>query len=371
MHQKMSMMFQALVFLFLLQIFGIKATLYEEYIRDGFVVVKNFVSDEECLAMMNRMESLIEKWNPDENVMSVFRTDKDQEKAQGSDSYFLDSADQIHFFLEPGATDNETGRIKNNIEKRLALNKVGHGLHLQDSVFKEYSHSNKMKSLVRSLGLTSAVVPQSMYIFKQPFHGGEITSHQDSTFLWTEPKQTCVGLWLALEDADEENGCLWARPGSHLEPVRKKFARNPEYFNNSNVSKKDVPMMVFQEQSQVEVEVEVEETSDGQQSITKSKNDNIQNNGDDQNKEDVSLPQEEAQIDYNTLFHSLGFVPLKVRRGDLVAFPGTLDHLSAPNTSPRSRHTFQLHIVEGPEAGVEWSKSNWLQYKDYKPFDHI
>jgi ectoine hydroxylase-related dioxygenase (phytanoyl-CoA dioxygenase family) len=27
------------------------------------------------------------------------------------------------------------------------------------------------------------------------------------------------GAWMALEDADEENGCLWVDPGSHNEPI--------------------------------------------------------------------------------------------------------------------------------------------------------
>ena len=58
----------------------------------------------------------------------------------------------------------------------------------------------------------------------------QVTSHQDSTFLFTEPKQSCLGLWLALEDATETNGCLWCRPGSHREPVRRQFVRNKAYF---------------------------------------------------------------------------------------------------------------------------------------------
>lgn len=53
-----------------------------------------------------------------------------------------------------------------------------------------------------------------MYIFKQPRIGGEVTPHQDGTFLATEP-QSCVGLWWALEDCRRDNGCLWAVPGSH------------------------------------------------------------------------------------------------------------------------------------------------------------
>ena len=68
-----------------------------------------------------------------------------------------------------------------------------------------------------------------MYIFKQANVGSEVTPHQDSTFLHTSPKQTvlgkifkldseaviCLGMWIALEDATEDNGCLWSVPGSH------------------------------------------------------------------------------------------------------------------------------------------------------------
>lgn len=32
--------------------------------------------------------------------------------------------------------------------------------------------------------------------------------HQDSAFLYTD-QPSCIGLWIALEDANKENGCLW------------------------------------------------------------------------------------------------------------------------------------------------------------------
>ena len=66
-----------------------------------------------------------------------------------------------------------------------------------------------------------------------------------------------------------------------------------------------------------------------------------------------------------------GFVPLPVRAGDLVVLAGTLDHLSLPNLSPDARHTFQLHMVEGPDAGVEWAPENWLQYASKQPFPRL
>ena len=66
-----------------------------------------------------------------------------------------------------------------------------------------------------------------------------------------------------------------------------------------------------------------------------------------------------------------GFVPVECKAGDLLAFNGQLDHLSLPNFSDKPRHTFQLHMVEGPGAGVSWSKFNWLQYPSGLPFMRI
>ena len=182
-------------------------------------------------------------------VSATFRTDEKQELAQGSSDYFLDSANRIHFFCEPGVVDEETGDMKSGVSKCEVLNKVGHGLHVANPVFMKYAKSQKVAALARVLGWQSPVLPQSMYIFKQPKIGGEVTSHQDSTFLYTEPRQTCLGLWLALEDATEENGCVWGRPGSHREPLRRHFKRNKEWFEQE---KRDVAQMVFENLVDVE-----------------------------------------------------------------------------------------------------------------------
>ena len=135
----------------------------------------------------------------------------DQSQKQGTSDYFFDSSDKIHFFLETDAVDEETGDIRPGIPKMSSINKVGHGLHLTDPVFSKYATSDKVKSLVQALGWKDPVLPQSMYIMKNAKTGGEVTSHQDSSYLYTTPRLTCLGLWLALDDATEENGCLWAR----------------------------------------------------------------------------------------------------------------------------------------------------------------
>ena len=63
--------------------------------------------------------------------------------------------------------------------------------------------------------------------------GGEVVPHQDSTFLWTEPAPSAIGIWLALEDATVENGAPWYRPMNPA-PVQMSahlpdYLKSPEY----------------------------------------------------------------------------------------------------------------------------------------------
>lgn len=185
----------------------------------GFLVLESFASHEEIELMKKRMEQLLDDFDCSTSV--IFST-KDHSHAK--DKYFYDSAENISFFFEEKAFDDD-GKLKQ--PKQLSINKVGHALHEHDPVFKKFSSSEKFSSLLASLGYKRPVVKQSMYIFKQPGIGGEVVPHQDNSFLYTLPT-TCTGLWLAVEDATILNGCLWAIPGSHKNGLVRRFIRNED-----------------------------------------------------------------------------------------------------------------------------------------------
>lgn len=351
--------------------------------RDGFLLVAGFADAPTVARMREEMRALAAAWEPGSAVES-FRTDAGQASAQARSDYFLDSADRVSFFAEPDALDGATGALR--VPKELALNKAGHGLHVDPaSVFGEYARSDALAELVSTLGWRDPVLPQSMcaarararalapagalerpprsrrlpsralaaahrYIYKQPRHGGEVTSHQDSAFLHTEPHQSCLGLWLALDDATLANGCLWVRPGSHAEPLRRRFERNPRHFGDEAAGLRpdpSAPQMVFRELQPPRG------TTHGPGAAWEG-----------------ALPDGAWPLPSPGLFDA-GFVPVEVRAGDLVCFPGLLDHLSLPNRSECARHTFQLHLVEGPARGVTWSAGNWLQYPPGAQFPRV
>src|SRR6266850_258603 len=189
-----------------------------QYQRDGFLILKGFVEARSCDRLRARAEELVQEFDPG-RVNSVFST---KEQNRLTDHYFLESGDKIRFFFEEDAFQ-PNGNLKHSKER--SINKIGHALHDLDPVFSEFSRTPRIEQLVADLGIERPLLLQGMYIFKQPKIGGEVTCHQDSTFLYTEPADI-VGLWFALEDATLENACLWAIPGGHRLGLKSRWLRS-------------------------------------------------------------------------------------------------------------------------------------------------
>jgi hypothetical protein len=90
---------------------------------------------------------------------------------------------------------------------------------------------------------------QSMLFVKPPGFQGQAW-HQDEIYIPTRDR-SLIGAWIALDDATQENGCLYVIPGSHrrgyLYPQRPH--NNPEEFDFAQES------YGFDESAQVPVEV--------------------------------------------------------------------------------------------------------------------
>ncbi len=152
-------------------------------------------------------------------VKTIFSSKHAQHAKQ---QYFLDSGDKIHYFFEEGAF-NQDGVLR--AEKELCVNKIGHALHALDPVFYMFSHLDKITMLMQDLNIDNPAIIQSMYICKQPHFGGEVTCHQDGSYLYVHGKPI-TGFWFALEDATLQNGCLWAIPGGHRTPLKSRMIRD-------------------------------------------------------------------------------------------------------------------------------------------------
>ena len=190
------------------------------YREAGVIILRDFVSREDCAQLQRRALELVDAFDPHE-VRSVFSTTRNE---QLDDTYFIESGDKIRFFLENDAFDDD-GRLRQS--KEHSLNKMGHAMHDLDPVFDAFSRTPELAEVARRVGFEDPAILQSMYIFKPPRIGGEVVCHQDSSYIYTEP-ESCVGFWFALEDATLENGCMQFIPGAHRMPLKKRNYRRPD-----------------------------------------------------------------------------------------------------------------------------------------------
>ena len=207
--------------------------------------------------------------------------------------FFLASARNVSCFLESDALDDQ-GQL--NCEKAVAINKIGHALHDFSDAFAELAQLPTLVHQLRQQSDEPWELMQSMVIMKPPRIGGEVNWHQDGTFL-IDAQQRCMGIWIALEDANEDNGCL-------------QFGDTPpqglcSLFETDHLSR----------------ETQMRPLTD------------------------ALRPPEHPIL-------------APCHAGDAVIFDGLTPHASSPNRSSKSRRAITLHFKP---AASDWAPTNWLQ----------
>ena len=235
------------------------------------------------------IDAWINEFEPAEQAAVFTSSGRHLEQQQ----FFLASARNVSCFLESGALDDQ-GQL--TCEKAVAINKIGHALHDFSDAFAELARLPRLIDHLRLYSDEPWELMQSMVIMKPPRIGGEVNWHQDGTFLIDEQKR-CVGIWIALEDASEDNGCL-------------QFGDTPpqglcSLFETDHAS--------------------------GETQMRALAN---------------ALQAPEHPI----------FAPCHA--GDAVIFDGLTPHASSPNRSSKSRRAITLHFKP---AASSWAHTNWLQ----------
>lgn len=278
----------------------VTAEMKQTFKRDGVLVLDGLISDKACDELRNHMASMMKSFSAEEHA-SVFSS---ASQAHAQDDYFLSSGHTTRFFFEEEAFDKD-GKLTKPLAK--AINKVGHAMHDTDPMFDKFARQPAFAKLSTGLGLREPQLAQSMYIFKQPEIGGEVVCHQDASYIRTSPN-SCLGFWVALEDATEENGCLWGIPGGH-----------------KNEAVNGMPKSLFIREG----------------------------NG------------TRTEILDDTPYKAEACAPLPAPKGTVLAFGGLFPHMSKANRSAKSRHAYTLHVIDG---ATTYPEDNWLQRPANMPF---
>jgi phytanoyl-CoA hydroxylase len=151
-------------------------TVKEQWDRDGYVLAKGVFSQEE----IERIREHFMAWNASDR-----KEDFDKVDPTGQDPLA-----QYPRIIHP---------------------------HRRDPLSLDFMLDPRLRDRMTEFLGEEPLAAQTMFYFKPPTARGQAL-HQDQMYLRAKPG-TCVAAWLAVDDCDEENGCMEIVPGSQDLPL--------------------------------------------------------------------------------------------------------------------------------------------------------
>ena len=154
---------------------------FEQYQRDGYVVVEDCLDGAVVEAVTERIESYV-------------RNDRE--------------ATGFERMLEPDAAEDALGDA-DPVRKF-----EGVGMVREDDVFADLVTEENVLEVVTQLQGANLSLLRSAAMLKPPRVGSEKKYHQDAAYYPIHPMDH-VTVWMALDRATAENGCMQVVPGAH------------------------------------------------------------------------------------------------------------------------------------------------------------
>jgi phytanoyl-CoA hydroxylase len=164
------------------------------YLEHGYLAVKRAFSVEEVRSALDGLNHLIEGGNPEFKGLQ-FEARIDQPEVKSTARERLDQIRKVLWFVD------------------------------YDERLKALSEHSGLKDVVERIIGGKCELFQDMALLKPPKVGREKPWHQDHAYFNYPLGTRCVGVWIALDEAGIENGCMRLRPGSHLEGPVIHFQR--------------------------------------------------------------------------------------------------------------------------------------------------
>ena len=147
--------------------------------KDGYVFIPGFISVEEVNTLINKLNEFIE--------------------------HVVPTMPAEHKFYEDKSDENTLKQLQD--------------LHTYNPFFSEILNKSKFEEIAEIL-LDDKVIGKNLEYFNKPPKIGKPTPpHQDGYYFMLNPPKA-VTMWMALENVDEENGCVRYIRGSHLRGMR-------------------------------------------------------------------------------------------------------------------------------------------------------
>ena len=91
--------------------------------------------------------------------------------------------------------------------------------YLRNPVFRNFALDGRLRVILRQLTGEEPLLKSDQLFMKPPRFGSEKPYHQDNFYFRCTPGGHVITAWIALDDVDEENGCLRYISGSHKKGI--------------------------------------------------------------------------------------------------------------------------------------------------------
>ena len=138
----------------------------------------------------------------------------------------IDAIKEIIFVDDKGARIQFTrprDELKTARDRELAVRKLSKFVDVDERLKRIAYHPDILAKVEDILG-EEPLLAQDMALLKPPHGGGEKPWHQDMAFGALSFKNPVIGVWIALDEAGLDNGCMHVIPGSHAEGATPHYA---------------------------------------------------------------------------------------------------------------------------------------------------
>ncbi len=178
------------------------------YHQQGFLAFENVLSPEEVEQAKTSISALIQKAH--QHYPSTLQ-------AYPSESLIFKKPNGDFFVqMEP----DSPAEFKSSEELEHHVRKIAN--YLSEDAFLQFTciEHPKLRGVLESLVGKAPIHFQNMGLLKPPFGGIEKPWHQDNAYFSVTPLESVIGIWIALDEAKADNGCMHVIPGGHLEGAR-------------------------------------------------------------------------------------------------------------------------------------------------------
>ena len=163
----------------------------EQYSRQGFLAIENAFTPEDVKSSIEGLADLIAEKNPDFSII------------------------QFHSKVRDRLSELTLEEKLDNVRK------IGQFTDY-DERLKTIAFHPKLIAVVEKILGKQAELYQSMALIKPP-NGREKPWHQDHAYFDLSLDTKVVGVWIALDEATIDNGCMRVLPGQHHKEINPHF----------------------------------------------------------------------------------------------------------------------------------------------------